>query len=199
MRWRGRRQSENIQDSRGRGGFGRGMPGGFGRTPIRIPVGRGGGGISGIILLVVLFFALRACGIDPMEILSGGGGGVPGGGGMVTEDQSQASDEMKQFVGVVLAETEDVWNGVFQAEGQEYQEPTLSCSRGRSSPPAAMLRPPPGPFYCPARSQGLSRHHLLRAARPAVRRRRRLRAGLCGRPRGRPSCPEPDRRPAEVQ
>jgi len=125
------------------------MPGGFGRTPIRIPIGRGGGGISGIILLVVLFFALRACGIDPLEILSGGGGGVPGGGGMVTEDQSQASDEMRQFVGVVLAETEDVWNGVFQAEGQEYQEPTLQLFSGQVQSACGFASSASGPFYCP--------------------------------------------------
>ena len=148
MRWRGRRQSENIEDSRGRGGFGRGMPGGFGRTPIRIPVGRGGGGISGIILLVLLFFALRACGINPLEILSGGGG-VPGGGGMVTQDQSQASDEMKEFVGVVLAETEDVWNGVFHAEGQEYQEPTLQLFSGQVQSACGFASSASGPFYCP--------------------------------------------------
>ena len=85
MRWRGRRQSDNIQDSRGQGG---GMPGGFGRNPIRLPIGRsaGGGGLSGIIILVVLFFVLKACGIDPMQILAGGGGGgvAPGGGGQVS-------------------------------------------------------------------------------------------------------------------
>ena len=55
MLWRGRRQSDNIQDSRGAGG-GRGMPGGggFGRNPIRIPMGgrAGGGGLSTIIILV---------------------------------------------------------------------------------------------------------------------------------------------------
>ena len=80
MLWRGRRQSDNIQDSRGSGG-GRGMPGGggFGRNPIRIPMGgrAGGGGLSGIIILVVLFFALSACGIDPLQILAGGAAARP--------------------------------------------------------------------------------------------------------------------------
>ncbi len=148
MRWRGRRQSDNIEDVRGRG-MGRGMPGGFGRTPIRIPVGRGGGGISGIILLVVLFFALRACGIDPFEILSGGGG-APGGGGMITEDQSQASGEMREFVGVVLAETEDVWSGIFQAEGTQYNEPTLTLFSGQVQSACGFASAASGPFYCPA-------------------------------------------------
>ena len=124
MLWRGRRQSDNIEDARGQGGGG--LPGGFGRSsgPIRIPIGgrAGGGGITGIIILVVLFFALRACGIDPLQILNGvDGTGVPGGGGTVTETSPPASDEMKQFVATVLAETEDAWNGIFQAEGLEYR------------------------------------------------------------------------------
>jgi predicted metalloprotease len=151
MRWRGRRQSDNIQDSRG-GGFGRGMPGGAGRSPIRIPMGRsGGGGLTGIIILVILFFALRACGIDPLQILTGeGGGGVPGGGGQVTtESQPKASDEMTEFVSVVLAETEDVWNGIFQAEGLKYEEPTLVLFAGQVQSACGYASSASGPFYCP--------------------------------------------------
>ena len=55
MLWRGRRQSSNIEDARGQGGGG-GLPGGFGDSRVRIPMGRGGragGGIGGIIILVV--------------------------------------------------------------------------------------------------------------------------------------------------
>lgn len=56
MLWKGRRQSDNIEDRRSDGG---GFPGGFGGDGggpgqgggFRIPIGRtaGGGGISGII------------------------------------------------------------------------------------------------------------------------------------------------------
>lgn len=151
MRWRGRRQSDNVQDSRGTG-FGRGMPGGRGGSPIRIPIGRGagGGGLSGIIILVVLFFALRACGIDPLELLSEGGGGVPGGGGQVTEGAPPAAtDEMTQFVATVLAETEDVWNGIFQAEGLRYDEPTLELFAGQVQSACGYASSASGPFYCP--------------------------------------------------
>ena len=147
MRWRGRRQSTNVQDVRGRGGFGR-MPGGFGRSPIRIPIGRGmgGGGISGIIVLVVLFFALKACGIDPLEMLAGGDIGGPG---QVTDGQAPASDEMTQFVATVLAETEDVWNGIFQAEGLKYEEPQLVLFAGQVQSACGYASSASGPFYCP--------------------------------------------------
>ena len=149
MRWRGRRQSSNIEDRRGRGG---GLPGGFGRggSPIRIPVGRaGGGGLSTIVILVVLFFVLRACGIDPLQVLTGDGG-TPGNGGQVTDaGQPPADDAQAQFVGVVLAETEDVWNGIFKAEGLEYPDPTLVMFSGRVQSACGFASAASGPFYCP--------------------------------------------------
>ncbi len=154
MRWRGRRQSENVQDARGQGGgFG---GGGLGRGGgIRLPMGRGvgGGGISGILILVVLFFALRACGIDPLEMLAGGPQEPGGGGGQITETNTQASDEMTQFVSTVLAETEDVWNGIFQAEGLDYTEPTLVLFSGQVRSACGYASAASGPFYCPGDSK----------------------------------------------
>ncbi|MBL8577029.1 MAG: zinc metallopeptidase [Mesorhizobium sp.] len=159
MRWRGRRESDNVQDMRGDGGggMGRGFPGGMGGRQIRFPTGRGGGGISmsTIIILVVLFFALKACGIDPLQILAGdpGGSSVPGGGGQVTQTEpgtnAGPSDQMKQFVSVVLAETEDVWNGIFQTEGAKYTEPQLVMFSGQVQSACGFASSASGPFYCP--------------------------------------------------
>ena len=153
MRWRGRRQSSNVEDRRGQGG----IPGGFGRSggggPIRIPIGRGmgGGGLSGIVILVVLFFALRACGIDPLQLLEGGPMNP-----QVSEQRApgaQPTDEEAQFVSVVLAETEDVWNGIFQAEGQTYREPTLVLFSDQVQSACGFASSASGPFYCPGDSQ----------------------------------------------
>lgn len=157
MRWRGRRQSDNVQDMRGGGGGGFGRSGGFGRPgQFRIPIGgrAGGGGLSTIVILVVLFFALKACGIDPLQILAGGGGGLLPGNGQVTDYSEQgsgapANDEMKQFVATVLAETEDVWNGIFQAEGRTYEEPTLVLFSGGVRSACGFASSAAGPFYCP--------------------------------------------------
>lgn len=150
MRWRGRRQSTNVQDVRGQGG-GMRFPGGFGRGGgVRIPIGgaRGGGiSISGIILLVILFFALRACGIDPLAMIEQAGG--PGPGGTITQTQRPANDEATQFVSTVLAETEDVWNGIFEAEGQDYQEPVLVLFDGQVRSACGFASAASGPFYCP--------------------------------------------------
>lgn len=157
MRWRGRRQSDNVEDLRGQGGGG--FPGGFGRggTRIRLPGpgmrGAGGGGISTIVILVILFFVLKACGIDPIQILTGEGGSV-----LPTDTTQQSApaprtaerdDEMKQFVSTVLAETEDVWSGIFKANGQDYPQPTLVLFDGQVRSACGFASAASGPFYCP--------------------------------------------------
>jgi predicted metalloprotease len=152
MLWKGRRQSDNVEDQRGQGG---GLPGGFGRGgpgQFRIPIGgrAGGGGISGIIILVVIFFALKAFGIDPMQILSGEGG-LSDGSGQITQSEAgaPASDEMKQFVSTVLAETEDVWTGIFQANGLTYEDPKMVLFSGQIRSACGFASSASGPFYCP--------------------------------------------------
>ena len=159
MRWRGRRQSSNIEDQRGGGGFGGGLGrgGGF-RIPMGTGMRTGGGGlsISTIVILVVVFFALRACGIDPMAML-GEEPSAPGqtqqrqpGGTSTSQDSAAPTDEMGQFVATVLAETEDVWNGIFQAEGQTYREPSLVMFSDQVRSACGFASSASGPFYCPA-------------------------------------------------
>jgi len=120
--------------------MGRGMP-------IRIPVGRGGGrmSLSTLIILVVLFFGMRALGIDPLEMLAGGPG--------VTTGQQTANDETTEFVGVVLAETEDVWQGIFAGQGVRYVEPRLVLFSEFVESACGSASAATGPFYCPGDRQ----------------------------------------------
>ncbi len=155
MRWKGRRQSSNIEDRRGSSGGG---PGRSGRGGLRLPIGgrggRGGGmSLTTIIILVVLFFGLRACGIDPLEMLSGGGGLTGPSTGTKPERGTPRNDEMKQFMGTVLAETEDVWNGIFQASGKPYAEPNLVLFSGQVRSACGFASSASGPFYCPGDSK----------------------------------------------
>ena len=167
--------------------------------------GASGGGFGTIILLIVLFFALRACGIDPLEMLAGGQGGsvAPYDNGQVVRTQpapsAGASDAEKQFVGVVLAETEDVWNGVLQQQGIDYPEPTLTMFSDAVRSGCGQASAATGPFYCP-----LDQRIYLDTAFFSTLARRfgaagGLRAGLRDRPRGRPPRPERHRSAAEVQ
>ena len=117
----------------------------------------GGGGLSGIIILVVLYFGLKFLGIDPMQVLGGGGGLLDSGSGNGQYTQSgqpgqgaPANDEMKQFVGTVLAETEDVWNGIFKANGLTYEEPKLVLFSGQIRSACGFASAASGPFYCPS-------------------------------------------------
>ena len=183
MRWRGRRESSNIEDVRGgRSGQGSGPSGGMrNRGGFRFPggLGRGrmgggtpmrrasGGGFGTIIILVVAFFALRACGINPLDMLAGGGGGslvpqqtqnrqinpAPQQLPQRTDGRVSSNDEMKQFVGVVLAETENVWNGIFQQEGRQYPEPKLVMFSRQVRSACGLASSATGPFYCPGDSK----------------------------------------------
>lgn len=152
MRWRGRRESGNVEDRRGGGGdFGGGFGGG---SPFRIPIGRGGGGLSfsTLIVLVIVFFALRACGIDPLQLLDQGGGYDNGGSISSSQNAGEGakpSDEAGQFASVVLAETEDVWNGIFKARGQAYEEPSMVLYSGVTRSACGTANAAVGPFYCP--------------------------------------------------
>lgn len=111
----------------------------------------GGGSLSGLLILVVLFFALKACGIDPIQILTGGGGAFAPTEQMQEAEpgQSGATDEMGQFVSTVLAETEDTWAGIFKAEGETYVPPKLVLFSGQVRSACGFASAASGPFYCP--------------------------------------------------
>ncbi|GAA4528664.1 neutral zinc metallopeptidase [Chelativorans composti] len=111
--------------------------------PVRIPIGRGGGGLSTIIVLAVLFVGARALGIDPMELLTG----VPGEQPRV--ERTAQNDESMQFARVVLAETEDVWTDIFAAAGSDYPEPTMVVFSGAVQSACGFASAASGPFYCP--------------------------------------------------
>jgi predicted metalloprotease len=158
MRWKGRRQSGNIEDRRGRS-IPRRQANPFGRGGrIRIPTGSGrmggrrGGGISMVIFLVIGFLVLSYLGIDPSMLLDGGG--LQNGSGQSEIGQSerlspQRQDEMSQFVATVLAETEDTWNAIFEAIGRNYREPTLVLFESQVRSPCGFASSASGPFYCP--------------------------------------------------
>ncbi|EOR10526.1 KPN_02809 family neutral zinc metallopeptidase [Acinetobacter tandoii] len=135
MRWKGRRVSSNIEDRRG-GGAGRKM-----------------GGFS-ILGLVVAFVAWKFFGVDPQQAYQ------------VTQQvtqQASVSTETKgldnptpeqqeamDFVGTVLADTEDTWNVVFQQQlNQQYTAPKLVMFTGAVNSGCGAAQAAMGPFYCP--------------------------------------------------
>jgi uncharacterized protein len=153
MLWRGGRRSDNIEDQRGagggfgRGGFGGGFGGGgFGGGGVRI------GGVGLVIVVVVgLFF-----GVDPTALLQQLEGGSPDVGyqqGASTDNTGAGTDEEKEFVSVVLADTEDTWTSVFHDLGQNYLDPRLVLFSGQVRSACGFAETAMGPFYCPGDSK----------------------------------------------
>jgi predicted metalloprotease len=71
----------------------------------------------------------------------------------VPEGLPPADDPQAQFIGVVLKDTENAWNEIFQKTGGRYQEPTLVLFDGRVASACGMASAAVGPFYCPGDSK----------------------------------------------
>jgi len=79
------------------------------------------------------------------------GGAVTGQG--QTQPQGGPQDELSKFVSVVLADTEDVWNDLFQRIGKDYREPKLVLFSSRVQSACGIAGAASGPFYCPGDDQ----------------------------------------------
>lgn len=128
MRWKGRRESSNVEDRRGMSPRGKGMVG-------------GGIGTIAIVLVVLLL------GGDPTDLLQN----------VQLDNQQQNTNyveterdkELAQFVSVVLAETETVWHQIFKENGSTYREPKLVLYSGQVQSACGIAGSAVGPFYCP--------------------------------------------------
>lgn len=107
------------------------------------------GGLGILILAVVAMLM----GVDPRVLFQEGPMvdapyvSVPptqGTGGPVS-----GSDELRDFVATVLADTEDVWHAVFQGAGQRYEPPTLVLFSEAVQSACGLAESATGPFYCP--------------------------------------------------
>lgn len=126
MRWRGRRQSTNIEDRRGT------------RTGSKML----GGGIGTIALVLVAMYF----GVDPTFLIDG----MQSSSTSQTYTPSPRENELAQMVGVVVADTEVAWQQIFKEMGREYREPQLVMFTGSTRSACGMGQAAMGPFYCPA-------------------------------------------------
>lgn len=149
MRWRDSRRSSNVEDRRG-------------RRPMRV----GGAPVKGSLGLIVILLAAAYFGVDPSIILNQGlqQTGTTADSGVASKP-SAAEEQLAAFVSVVLADTEDTWNALFQAEGEHYQEPKLVLFTSAVQSACGHAEAAMGPFYCPGDNKvyiDLSFYHDLR-------------------------------------
>jgi len=128
MRWRGERESSNIEDRRGMSA---------GRVAV-------GGGLGGLLLLILAL----VFGIDPQALFDQTQNEPPA-QVQTSRPQNAEEEELKQFVSVVLAKSEDVWHDVFRRNGREYREPTLVLFTDQVQSACGIRGAAVGPFYCP--------------------------------------------------
>lgn len=128
MRWRGERQSENIEDRRGMSRGGMAL----------------GGGLGSIVVLIIALLL----GADPRQLLEQ----APvdqGSDPQTSRATNPEEEELKGFSRVVLASTEDVWTDIFRQAGGNYRKPTLVLFTDQVSSACGQAGASVGPFYCP--------------------------------------------------
>lgn len=132
MLWKGRRGSANVDDRRGISGGG----------------AVAGGGVVALIIYLVYSFLGGGDASQPPPNLPGLNTTTE-----MSPEEKAADDERAEFVKVVLAETEDVWNDLFARQGEDYAEPTLVLFRDGVQSACGSASAAMGPFYCPGDRQ----------------------------------------------
>lgn len=131
MRWKGRRESENVEDRRGGGKV---------------------GGIS-ILGLVVAFIAWKFFDVDPQQAYQATQQITQQAQSNTATELQQPTAEQQQdaaFVATILADTEDIWSTIFKTNGEQYRQPKLVMFSGRVDSACGAAVSAVGPFYCPA-------------------------------------------------
>ncbi|MEK4626878.1 neutral zinc metallopeptidase [Solibacillus sp. FSL R7-0682] len=132
MEVKGRRKSSNVEDRRG------------------MSAGKIGGGLGGIGIVIAIIFTLLNGG-DTGDVLDTVTKSITQ-NGQTTENYEPTAEEeeLAEFISVVLADTEDVWQKVFAENGMTYQNPTLVLFTNSVSSGCGLQNAAVGPFYCPA-------------------------------------------------
>ncbi len=153
MRWKSGRRSSNIDDQRGQ--HTASYSGAMAAAPallrflpalLRSKMGR-----TLLIVGVVVVVGGRMMGLDVLSLFMGGG--MTAGSSQASSQLTPEQQELADFTSVVLADTEDTWNTIFQSLNGQYQEPTLVLFSGRVNSACGSATSAVGPFYCPGDQQ----------------------------------------------
>ncbi|MEQ3661299.1 MAG: neutral zinc metallopeptidase [Flavobacterium sp.] len=134
MKWKGRRQSDNVEDRRGLSTKGKAIA---------------GGGLIGIVILLLnAFGGENAQMLTPILEQMNQGQQTE----QVQERQLTAEEmELGDFAKTVFADTEDIWNKIYAENNLgDYEEPGMVLFSGSVQTACGGASSASGPFYCPA-------------------------------------------------
>jgi predicted metalloprotease len=142
---RRRQGADGVIDRRSAG------PTGGGRG---LPIGVGGMGIGGLILIAVLVFVLPRVLGDGGPDLGGLGDamdpfGQAGGEPVGSQEEVNPDDPTGRFVDLVSGDVNYAWAEIFDRGGQTYEDPDVVLYRGSTQTGCGLGRAGMGPFYCP--------------------------------------------------
>jgi len=134
MRWTPGDRS-NIEDARGRSGFGGFGGGGFGGVHL---------GLGGVVLLLLISWAT---GTNFLSLLTGGGDVPADSVGTTGQVASSAAEERQvDFVDAVMKDVQETWA---QLLGNRYEQTRAVLFRDSIQSACGFAESATGPFYCP--------------------------------------------------
>ena len=128
MRLGGRRESDNVEDRRGK------------RSAGKVSLGIGGTIVIGLIIWLM--------GGNPMDVIT-----QQIAESTTTEQNytpTAEDEQLAKFAKTILAGTEDIWTEVFAQNGMKYVPPRMVLFSGATQSGCGNASSSTGPFYCPA-------------------------------------------------
>lgn len=128
MRLGGRRESDNVDDRRGK------------RSGGKVSLGIGGTIIVGLIIWLMEG--------NPMDVITQ----QVAEGTTSTQNYTPTEEDQQlaKFASTILAGTEDIWTEVFAQNGMKYVPPRMVLFSGSTQSGCGNASSSTGPFYCPA-------------------------------------------------
>ena len=127
MKLDGRRESQNVDDRRGKG------------------TGKASLGIGGVIIMGLIIWVM---GGNPMDFFTQQA--LQGISTESTYTPSAEEEELATFSKKILAGTEDIWTEIFKQNGLKYESPHMVLFSGAVQSGCGNATSSTGPFYCSA-------------------------------------------------
>lgn len=162
MRWKGRRQSQNVEDRRGQptptnSRRGMGIAGGLGIGKIFFSLFARSSGKTKIILIIGAIIAMFAFNINPLALTGGNPSRIESHSGrtqQTSQRRAAPNDEYSAFLKSVLGSNEDLWSKLLPKYKIRYRPAKMVIySVGTQMDNGRIADARMGPFYLPAENR----------------------------------------------